>query len=240
MPKTQTMDNLLVDELRDLLDAEKQITRALPKMAKAVDDEEIRTAFQEHLAMTEQQIERLRQVFDQLGQPARGKRCAGMAGIIEEGQELISELEEPTVLEAALIGAAQKVEHYEIAAYGTAVAFARQLGHEEIAELLEQTLEEEKQTDQRLTGIAENRVNQQASESGEWGSKGAEEEDEEEGATAGGGRRQQRGTARSSARDRGTSRGPSQSKSASSRGRTSGRSGGSSRGSSKSRTARKR
>jgi len=203
MAKTQTMDKLLVDELRDLLDAEKQITRVLPKMAKAVDDEEIRTAFEEHLAMTEQQIERLNQAFDQLGQPARGKRCTGMAGIIEEGQELISELDEPAVLEAALIGAAQKVEHYEIAAYGTAVAFARQLGHQEIVQLLEQTLEEEKQTDQRLTGIAENRVNEQASEAGGWDMARSDEEP-----GAGTDRGQQRGAAgASSGRRAGAARG---------------------------------
>ena len=173
MAGISTLEELFVQELRDMYDGEKQITKALPKMAKAAENEDLANAFQEHLEQTKTQIERLEQIFEQLDMRARGKHCAGIAGIIEEGTEIMSEAEEPA-LAAALVGAAQRVEHYEIAAYGTLVAYARQLGHDDAAELLEQTLNEEKETDQKLTQLAEAYLNEQA-RTGE-----SEEEEEEE------------------------------------------------------------
>lgn len=169
MPKTKTIHELLIEEMRDLLDAEKQILKALPKMMKAVEDDELRSAFEEHRTVTEGQVRRLEQAFDQLGERARSKKCPGMAGLIEEAQEHISELDDMNLLEAALIGAAQKVEHYEIAAYGTLRAFARQCGEAEVAALFEQTLQEEKETDQRLTTLAESRINRDAEQGESFG-----------------------------------------------------------------------
>jgi ferritin-like metal-binding protein YciE len=173
MAGISTLEELFVQELRDMYDGEKQITKALPKMAKAAGNEELSSAFEEHLAQTKGQIERLEQIFEQLDMKARGKHCAGLAGIIEEGSEIMSEAEEPA-LGAALVGAAQRVEHYEIAAYGTLVTYARQLGHDDAAELLEQTLNEEKETDRKLTELAESYLNETA-KSGE-----SEEMEEEE------------------------------------------------------------
>jgi ferritin-like metal-binding protein YciE len=167
-----TMEDLLVHELRDLLSAEKQLTKALPKLVKAASNEELARAFQDHLAETEEQASRLEQCFEILEVSSRGKKCAGMEGLIEEANELVEECEDEDVCDAAIIGAAQRVEHYEMAGYGTARAFAEQLGYSEIVDLLTESLEEEAAADKRLSGIAESRVNAEA--------------DEEETATAGG------------------------------------------------------
>ena len=148
------LDDLFLQELKDIYDAEKQILKALPKMAKAVESEELRAAIDEHHAVTEKQVERLEEVFQMLEKPARGKKCVAMEGLLKEGSELLKEEAEPAVLDAAIIAAAQKVEHYEIAAYGTLAAFAEILGYEDAKELLGETLEEEKETDETLTEIA--------------------------------------------------------------------------------------
>lgn len=149
------LEELFVHEVRDLFDAEKQIVKALPKMIKAVESEELQAALEEHLAVTEKHVERLEDVFSHLEMAARGKKCAGMEGLLKEGSSLLEEEAEPAVLDAAVIGAAQKVEHYEICAYGTLIAFAEELGYDEIAELLSQTLDEEKEADDALSEIAE-------------------------------------------------------------------------------------
>lgn len=159
-----TLSDLWIQELRDLYNAEYQIIKALPKMAKNATTDELRQAFEEHLEQTRGQVQRLEQVFELIGQPPKGKRCAGMQGIIEEGNEGAAEIQEGPLLDAALIATAQRVEHYEIAAYGTVRAYAEQLGEHDCAQLLEQTLEEEKMTDERLTEIA-TRVNVEAESS---------------------------------------------------------------------------
>jgi len=160
----QSLQDLFVDELRDLLSVENQIIKALPKMVKAAESTDLQTALQNHLKQTEGQVQRLEQIFEQLGEKARSKTCKGMQGIIEEGKEMISESEGPT-RDALLIGAAQKVEHYEIAGYGTARTFAQLLGHKEAAKLLQQTLDEEKQADLKLSQLAESHINLDAKES---------------------------------------------------------------------------
>jgi ferritin-like metal-binding protein YciE len=149
------LEQLFINELKDLYSAEKQITKALPKMAKAAKSQELREAFQEHLEQTKGHIERLDEIFEELGKTSRGKTCHGMQGIIEEGQEAMQEAEKGEVRDAALISAAQRVEHYEIAAYGTVRTYANLLGQKNAVKLLEQTLDEEKETDEKLTGIAE-------------------------------------------------------------------------------------
>ena len=150
----ENLQELFVEELRDMYDAEKQLTKALPKMAKATENPDLKAAFEEHLEITRMQVGRLEEVFKSLGMAARGKTCEGMKGLIEEGQEMMEEIEQGSTLDAALISAAQKVEHYEIASYGTLATFAEVLGHEEAKDLLGQTLEEEKEADEKLTGIA--------------------------------------------------------------------------------------
>jgi len=150
------MRDLLIHELRDLYSAENQIIKALPKMAKAASSEELRQAFEEHLEQTKGQVERLDQIFESLEVSSRGPKCKAMEGLIEEGKELLEEKDvDEAVLDAALIAAAQRVEHYEIAGYGCARTFARLLGQEEAADLLQTTLDEEADTDKRLTDIAE-------------------------------------------------------------------------------------
>jgi len=161
MANIGTLDELFVDELRDLYDAEKQLTKALPKMAKAASSEELRAAFEEHLEQTEGQVQRLEQIFEALGQKATGKKCAAMAGLVKEGEELADDAQ-AAVRDAGLIAAAQKVEHYEIAGYGSARTHAQLLGNDEAVQLLEETLEEEKETDQKLTELAESSVNEEA------------------------------------------------------------------------------
>jgi ferritin-like metal-binding protein YciE len=165
--KMESMQDLLVHELRDLYNAEQQIVKALPKMAKAASSEELKNAFTEHLQQTEVQIERLEEVFEKLDMAAKGKKCKAVEGLIEEGKEIISEKSDPAVKDAALIGAAQRVEHYEIAGYGCARTYARLLGQEDIAELLQQTLDEEGETDKKLTQIAESSINVEAVHAGE-------------------------------------------------------------------------
>ena len=150
-----SLRGLYIEELRDLYSAEKQLTKALPKMAKAAVSEELRNGFTEHLEQTHGHVERLEQIFEALGQRAGGKKCTGMEGLIEEGSEVMQEDFEGEVMDAALISAAQRVEHYEIAAYGTVCAFADLLGETEHASLLRQTLEEEKLTDQKLTELSQ-------------------------------------------------------------------------------------
>jgi ferritin-like metal-binding protein YciE len=161
MPKVDTVEKLFLNELKDLYSAEKQITRALPKMAKAATSEELRAAFQTHLEETRGQIERLDQVFQLIGAKASAKTCEGMKGLIEEGSEMMEEAEEGEVRDAGLIAAAQRVEHYEIAAYGTVRTIAQMMGNREVADLLQQTLDEEGKTDKLLTKIAM-RVNKMA------------------------------------------------------------------------------
>ena len=171
-----SLRELYIDELRDLYNAETQLAKALPKMAKASSNAQLRQAFEEHLRQTSEHVSRLEQIFDMLEEKATGKKCLGMEGLVKEGAETIQEDYEDTVMDAAVIGAAQRVEHYEIAAYGTAKEFAQQLGEDEHVSLLQQTLDEEKQTDERLTQLAEE-INPQAQETG----GGREEEEGERG-----------------------------------------------------------
>jgi ferritin-like metal-binding protein YciE len=159
------LHNALVEELRDILNGEKQITRALKQMAKNANSEELAAAFEEHLEQTEGQVERLEKAFEALDLKPRGKHCAGIEGLIEEGKKLLEEEAEPEVLDAMLIAAAQKVEHYEIAAYGTLCTWADMLGLEEVARLLKETLAEEKETDEKLTELA-SQINVEAQSAG--------------------------------------------------------------------------
>lgn len=158
----ESMQDLYLHELKDLYNAEKQILQALPQMAAKASHQELRRAFEEHQATTEEQVRRLETIFDDLKQSPSGKKCKGMEGLIQEGQELLKEDADPDVRDAALIGAAQRVEHYEIAGYGTARTYARQLGFNNHVELLQRTLDEEGQTDERLTKLAESRINREA------------------------------------------------------------------------------
>jgi ferritin-like metal-binding protein YciE len=173
MAQVTTMEELFIEELRDLYDAEKQLTKALPKMAKAASSEELRTAFEEHLEQTEGQVGRLEEIFKALGEKATGKTCAAMAGLIKEGNEIAQEIEESAVRDAGLIAAAQKVEHYEISGYGSARTHAELLGNDEAVSLLEETLEEEKSTDERLTELAESIINEEAVSGSNSGGGGA-------------------------------------------------------------------
>jgi ferritin-like metal-binding protein YciE len=163
----KTLEDLFVEELKDLFDAENQLTRALPKMAKAASAPELKEAIEEHLAVTRGQVERLMQVFDEIGKPARGKRCEAMKGLITEGRELMDQDMAPELLDAGLIGAAQRVEHYEMAGYGSVRSMASILGHKEAAALLEQTLKEEQEADKKLTMIAKKYINVRALKSGQ-------------------------------------------------------------------------
>ncbi len=162
MPKN-SLRQLYIDELKDLYSAETQMVKALPKLAKASSDGQLRRAFEEHLRQTSEQVSRLEQIFETLDEKPTGKKCLGMEGLVKEGSETMQESYADSVMDAALIGAAQRVEHYEIAGYGTVRAFAELLGEEEHVSLIEQTLEEEKQTDLTLTKLAE-QLNSQASE----------------------------------------------------------------------------
>lgn len=158
----ESLKDLFVDELRDLYSAESQIVKALPKMAKAASNEELRTAFQEHLEETKGHVQRLEQILKKLDESPKGKTCKGMEGLLAEGEEMMKEDATPSVRDAALISAAQRVEHYEIAGYGTVRTYARTLGNREAESLLQETLDEEGTTDKRLTDIAESVVNPQA------------------------------------------------------------------------------
>lgn len=151
----QGLKALYIDELKDLYSAENQLVKALPKMAKGAASEDLRKGFEEHLEQTKGHVQRLEQIFDSLGESPKGKKCKGMEGLIEEGSEVLKDRYEDSVLDAALIGAAQRVEHYEIAGYGTVRAIAEELGENEHVSLLTETLEEEKETDEKLTQLAQ-------------------------------------------------------------------------------------
>jgi ferritin-like metal-binding protein YciE len=175
-----SLHEAFVDELRDAYDAEKQLMKALPKLAKAATSDELRTAFEDHLEQTRGHIEKLEQVFGSIDEKARGKHCDGIAGIIEEGNSIMQEDFDDQTMDACLIAAAQRAEHYEMAAYGTLVAWARAMGHSDGAELLEEILEEEKAADEKLTGLAEGGINQEAADAGNEQDQETEEEDENE------------------------------------------------------------
>jgi ferritin-like metal-binding protein YciE len=157
-----TLEDLLVETMRDTYNAEKQLVKALPKMAKAAKSDELRTAIEDHLEVTRRQVTRLERVFKELGVAVRGKHCVAMEGLIEEGKEMIEEDHDPEVLDAGLIAAAQKVEHYEIAAYGTMRTWAEMLGHSKAAQLLEESLNEESEADEKLSQLAMTTVNMDA------------------------------------------------------------------------------
>ena len=161
--KMTSLDELYVDQLKDLYSAESQLIRALPKMAKAAGSSDLRNAFEEHLNQTKHQAQRIERIFSERGNGSpKGKKCVAMEGLIEEGKEIMQEDMEEAVMDAGLIAAAQKVEHYEIASYGTARAWAQQMGYDRDADLLQQTLEEESTANEKLTQIAESHVNLQA------------------------------------------------------------------------------
>jgi len=157
-----SLQDLYVNELRDVLNAENQILKALPKMAKKASSPELSQAFEEHLEQTRQHVQRLNRIFQNMGQTPRSRKCKGMEGIIEEGEDFMDEADSEQVLDAGLIAAAQRVEHYEIAVYGTLRTYAKLLGDEEAARLLQQTLDEEGQTDKKLTKLAESGINIEA------------------------------------------------------------------------------
>ena len=160
--KMRTLHDLFVDQLKDLYNAENQLVKALPKMAKNASNPQLKQAFTKHLEETKGHVERLEQVFDLLGAPAKGKTCKAMKGLIEEGKEMMDEDAEPEVMDAGLIAAAQRVEHYEIAGYGCVRTYAQMLGNEKAAKLLQQTLDEEGKTDKLLTDLAESVINLEA------------------------------------------------------------------------------
>ncbi len=160
--KISTLEDLLTDELKDIYSAENQLIKTLPKMAKAAESSDLRNAFEKHLEQTRTHAQRIEQICSDLDVRPGGKKCMGMEGLVEEGKEVLQEDMEKEPRQAALIGAAQRVEHYEIAAYGTAMAHAKQLGYMKVVDLLGKTLEEEKLADELLTTIAENRVNVKA------------------------------------------------------------------------------
>jgi len=160
--KLDTLQKLYVDELRDLYNAENQLLKALPKMAKAASSEELKNAFEKHLEQTETHVERLENIFEQLDQTPKGKTCRAMKGLIEEGSEILKEEGDPSVLDAGIIVAAQKVEHYEIAGYGSVRTFAELLGQNKAVELLQTTLDEESEANELLNGLAESIVNPEA------------------------------------------------------------------------------
>jgi ferritin-like metal-binding protein YciE len=169
-----SLQTLFENELKDLYNAEKQLVTALPRIAKAATSPQLRDAITSHLRETKGHVTRLERIFESLDLPARGKKCKGMEGLIEEGKEILEEDGEGKVIDAALISAAQRVEHYEIAAYGCLITFAEMLGHADAAGLLKQTLSEEEAADEKLTQLAEGGINQAAAAVG----AGSEEEDE--------------------------------------------------------------
>ena len=175
----QALKELYVDELKDIYNAENQLVKALPKMAKAATSEDLRTGFEEHLEQTRGHVQRLEQIFKALGEKPTGKKCKGMEGLVAEGQEMMDEDFEDDVMDAALISAAQRVEHYEIAAYGTVRTYAELLGEDQAVTLLEQTLEEEKETDQKLSDLASD-INVKALGDASEKDSSSEESDEEE------------------------------------------------------------
>jgi ferritin-like metal-binding protein YciE len=185
MAEAGTLHDAFIDELRDTYDAERQLTKALPKLARAATSPQLRDAFETHLEETRGQIERLEEVFASLDEKVRGKHCDGIAGIIEEGKSIMEEDFDETTMDACLIAAGQRAEHYEMAAYGTLIAWARAMGHTEAADLLQQTLDEEEAADKTLSSLAEGGINQEAAaaahadeddmelQTGDWGTKKA-------------------------------------------------------------------
>jgi len=170
-----SLEKLFLEELKDVYNAEKQILRALPKMAKAAESPQLQQAFTLHLKETEGHVQRLERIFKDLEQPVRGKKCKGMEGLLEEGKDVLEEDGEPAVIDAALIASAQRVEHYEIAAYGCLRTYASLLGHTQAEQLLGQTLQEEEAADKKLTALGESGINEAAVMAGVGG-----EEDEDE------------------------------------------------------------
>jgi ferritin-like metal-binding protein YciE len=170
---TKHLKELYVDELRDIYNAENQLVKALPKMAKAASSTELEAGFTDHLRQTKVHVERLEKIFKDLDKNPKGKKCAGMEGLLEEGSEVMGEDLEDAVMDAALIGAAQRVEHYEIAAYGTVIAFAKVQGESDHASLLQQTLEEEKETDKKLSALSRE-INREANQTAKSRAAGAE------------------------------------------------------------------
>jgi ferritin-like metal-binding protein YciE len=172
-----SLRDLYVDQLKDAYNAEKQLLKALPRMAKSATSEELRDAFREHEDVTQRQVDRLEKIFQGLQKPATGKKCKGMEGLIEEGKEMLQEKGEPSVIDAGLITAAQRVEHYEIALYGSLRTYAQVIGDEEAASLLQQTLDEEKEADEKLNRIAEelnHAADREGQESGDGSGDGRE------------------------------------------------------------------
>ena len=184
MAQTSTLHDAFLDELRDAYDAEKQLTKALPKLAKASTSPKLRAAFEAHLEETRGHVDRLEQVFASLDEKVRGKHCDGIAGIIDEGKAIMEEDFDEATMDACLIAAGQRTEHYEIAAYGTLVAWARDMGHADAEALLKETLDEEKAADKKLTSIAESGINQDAADS----AHPANDENEDDATPARGGR----------------------------------------------------
>ena len=192
MANPGTLHDAFLDELRDSYDAEKQLTKALTKLAKAASSPKLRQAFESHLEETKGHVERLEQVFESLDEKVRGKHCDGIAGIIEEGKSIMEEDFDETTMDACLIAAGQRAEHYEMAAYGTLVAWAQAMGHSEAATLLQQTLDEEKAADKKLSALAEGGINESAAD--------AAHSDEEEMVGVGGGAGRKRASAAKSSR----------------------------------------
>ena len=176
MAQSGTLHDAFIEELRDTYDAEKQLIKALPKLAKAAASTDLREAFESHLEETRGHVERLEQVFQSLEEKPRGKHCEGIAGIIEEGKSMMGEEFDEATMDAVLIAAGQRAEHYEMAAYGTLIAWAESMGHTEALNLLQEILEEEKAADQKLTSLAESGINQEAAEA----AHGEDDEEEEE------------------------------------------------------------
>ena len=197
MSNMESLADVMRDELKDIYDAEKQLTKALPKLAKKASNAELRQALEQHLQETEVHVERLEQIFEKLGMPAKGKKCEGMKHLIDEGNDMIADAEDDATRDAVMIASAQKVEHYEIASYGTLRTWANLLGKNDAAELLEETLEEEKSADQKLTTIAESGVNVAAA---------AEEDEEDESSSVRAPRARSRTSSRTVAADRGRAR----------------------------------
>jgi len=195
MAQTATLHDAFLDELRDAYDAEKQLTKALPKMAKAASSPELRAAFESHLEETRGQLERLEQVFENLGEKVRGKHCEGIAGIIEEGKSVMEEDFDDATMDACLIAGGQRAEHYEMAAYGTLIAWAQAMGHMDAADLLQQTLDEEKAADKKLSALAEGGINQGAADAVQ-----ADEEEDELAALSAGAKKTSASKAKSGSR----------------------------------------
>ncbi len=174
--KLNTLKDLYIEELRDIYSAETQIVKALPKVAEACTSDELKSAIEDHLDQTKEQVERLDEIFESIGTPSKGRRCVAMEGLIKEAQEQLAEEMADDIKDAAIIGACQKIEHYEIAVYGTVCTYAKLLGRDDDLDLLGQSLDEEKEADETLTDIAENTINPEAAGAGQM--EGEEQEEE--------------------------------------------------------------